>query len=455
MRRFAAILLMAISVGAAVAQDVTYTTLTIAYGKVRRKDGTYANIAGMKVPAKIERVKATTGHRPPASFFDPLVLPPQTHSSMVLQPLYWADQDPNNTNSSPYGEIDSTEFSSCSVLDDIQVNTNAINVAWQQLTFGMDNPTPHDFLIRWTVWNAYNPNAPDGTSAFSPYPVPSTYLLDFGVKWPHTQTQVGPIKVTINIASAQVYAPQTNFWFSSQFRQWQGGNPNAPFDDSVKNLFNQSSPPQMGFSDIYYWLDYVGSGADGKYEEQEKDIFGDASAPLQGNLLLKIEGNLSGSITDRLPTGVTLEKGVYVSGDFSDLWDSDNIYYKAKPDYTLQRGVDPIQLRIDGKSPSSNINSISFTLETGCDGGSAIQKIQLFRFRGPSPGWVDVDTHTVTAVDSNFTYVYTNANPEYFVNTDPSDLNRIRARVLLTPGTDTSRGFDVRFDHAKWTIGTP
>lgn len=453
MRRYAAFLLLALFAGSAVAQDVTYTTLTVAYGKVRMKDGSYADIKGMKLPAKIERVKSTKMIKPPTSYFEPAYRKAPAFSPMLaLQPLYWADQDPNNTNTIPYGQIDS-EFDSCSVLDDIQVAPNAVNIPWQQLTFGMNNPTPHNFLIRWTVWNAYNANAPAGTSAFSPYPVPSTYLLDFGVVWPQSQTQVGPLKITLNIASAQVYAPQTQFWFSQQFRQYQfPGNPEAPFDTNVMNLFNHVMPPQVGFSDVFFWLD-GGAALDGMYEEGEKDIFGDTQNPGQGNLLLKIEGNLSGTIQDCNPTTATLEKGVYISGDFSDLWFSDDFYYRGRPDWTQPRSVEPLQLVVTGRSPASNINSISFSCESGTTGGNATQKIQMYRYGGPTPGWVDVDTRAINTTDGNVTYIYTGANPQYFVN--PTDQNRMMARVKVSPDGNVARSFNVRFDRCRWQVSTP
>jgi hypothetical protein len=452
MRKYAALILGMLFAGSAVASDVTYTTLTVAYGKVRRKDGTYADLKGLKVPARIERVKTARRNPPPTPSFRPAISSaPAPLSAAVLTNIYWADQDPNNSGSLPYGEID-PEFVSCSVLDDIQINANGVNAPWQQLTWGMDNPAPHDFLIRWTIWNSYNASAPNGTSAFQPYPVPPTYMLDFGVKWPVTQTMTGPIKVTINIAAAQVAAPQTMFWFSQQFRIWQFGNPNAPFDTTVANLFNQSLPPQVGSSDVFYWLDLEG-GPDGKYEEQEKDIFGETQNPLQGNLLLKIEGNTSGSLVDALPTAAVLEQGVFVSGDFSDLHFSDDFYYIAQPNYTLPRTVEPIQLRIDGRSPQANINSISFTVESSTVGGDATQKLQLYRFGGATPGWVDVNTRTINGVDSSFTYVYTGANPQHFVN--PADQNRVRARVLVTPGAGAARSFVARIDRGRWAIGLP
>lgn len=453
MRSYAALIMGAVFVASAVASDVTYTTLTMAYGKVRRADGTYADLKGMKVPARIERVKSVISEKPPTSYFSPAINSMGAAPALALTSIYWADQDPNNSGALPYGEIGGG-FPSCSVLDDIQVNSNALNAPWQQITWGMNNPTPHNFLIRWTVWNSYNSSAPNGASAFQPYPIPPTYMLDFGVIWPSSQTQTGPIKVTINIAAAQVSAPQTNFWFSQQFRQYQfPGNPDAPFDLSVANLFNQSLPPQVGFSDVFYWLDAEGN-PDGKYEEQEKDIFGEPPAPpMQGNLLLKIEANTSGTLQDLQPTAAILEKGIYISGDFSDLHFSDDFYYKARPDSTLPRSVPPIQLRIDGRSPSANINSISFNVESSVVGGTATQKLQLYRFGGPTPGWVDVNTRTLNSVDSNYTYVYTNANPEYFVN--PADQNRVRARVLITPSPDAARSFTAQIDRGRWSVGLP
>lgn len=467
MRKIAALLVLgAFAVPAHAGPDVQYGVMTLAFGKAKRADGTIVDLTGMKLPVKVERIKAAKGLRPPGLFNTapaPFFGPPSNMSSaahpapapLALQTFYWADQDPNNTGALPYGLID-PEFESCSVLDDITVNANAIGKVWSQMTWGMDVGNLNTHLIRWTLFTTYNSSAPNGTSAFGPWPILPTYLLDFGAKWPPTgmQPEVGTFKITAGgFQIAQVSAPQTSFWMCQQLRQWQGGNPDAPFDTEMRCAFNQSLPPQLGASDIYYWLDREGSGPDGMYEEQEKDIFGETQNPMQGNLLLRMEGNSTSTVVDALPTNAVLEKGVFVSGDFSDLHFSDNFYYIARPDYTLPRNVEPIQLRIDGRAPQSNINSISFSVESSTVGGDGIQKLQLYRFGGLTPGWVDVNTRTITGIDSTYTYVYTGANPEYFVN--PADQNRVRARVLVTPGPGAARSFVARVDRGKWSLGIP
>lgn len=441
------------------APDVQYGVMTLEFGKARRADGTIVDLKGMQVRVKVERIKGTTLTRNPYSSLRPPPFGPPAPTALVpppaaqgLQSFYWADQDPNNTQTLPYGFLDS-EFDSSSVLDDIVVNANAIGKIWSRMTWGMDLPNLNTRLLRWTIFTGYNSGAPNGTSAFSPWPILPTYMLDFGARWPPIGIQPisGPQKVTAEgFQLAQVSAPQTNFWMCQQIRQWQFGNPDAPFDTESKNAFNQSLPPQVGFSDIFFWLD---AQPDGMYEEQEKDIIGESSAPLQGNLLLRLEGTATGSLVDSLPTNAVLEKGIYVSGDFSDLHFGDDFYYVARPDTTLPRLVEPIQLRIDGRAPQSNITSISFTVESSTQGGDGTQKMQLYRFGGPTPGWVDVNTRQINPIDSTFTYVYTGANPEYFVN--PADQNRVRARLLVTPNLNAARSFRARFDRGKWALGLP
>ena len=79
--------------------------------------------------------------------------------------------------------------------------------------------------------------------------------------------------------------------------------------------------------------------------------------------------------------------------------------------------------------------------------------MKLYRFGGPNPGWVDVNTRQINPIDSTVAYVYTGANPEYFVN--PADQNRIRAMLLVTPSVNASRSFRARFDRVKWALGLP
>lgn len=458
MRKIAALVVITALFGAAEAQpDVQYGTMTLSFGKARRADGTVVDLKGMKLRVKVERIKTTRNFRPP-SFFEPMPAPAPMAAS-ALQTYYHADQDPNNTGLLPYGVID-PEFDSSSVLDDFVVNANAIGKIWSQLTWGFEAGNLNRHLFRWTLFTTYNSAAPNGTSAFGPWPILPTWMLDFGAIWPPIgiQATLGPVKVTAaGFEPAQISAPSTNFWMCQQIRNYVfPGNPDAPFDPQMKNIFNQSLPPQVGFSDIYYWLD---SEPNGMYEEQEKDIFGEPSAPLQGNLLFRIEGNSTSTTQDALATGVQLEKGIFLSGDFSDLHFSDDFYYQARPDYALPRLVEPIQIKVIGRSPipngsnPANINSLSFNVESSVLGGSGTQKLQLYRFGGGSPGWVDVNTRTINSTDSNYTYVYTGANPEYFVNT--ADSNRMWARILITPGPDSGRVFTARVDRARWTVGIP
>jgi len=457
MRKLAALLLLTALVGAAQAQpDVQYGTMTLAYGKARKPDGTIVDLKGMKLRVKVERIKTTANFRPPS--FEPIA-PPAPFTAAALQTYYQADQDPNNTGILPYAVLD-PEFDSCSVLDDITVNANAIGKVWSHMTWGFDAGNLQRKLFRWTLFTTYNPNAPAGTSAFGPWPVLPTWMLDFGAVWPPVgvQATLGPQKVTATgFEVAQVSAPSTTFWMCQQIRNYVfPGDPNAPFDPTWKNVFNQSLPPQVGFSDVYFWLD---GNNDGMYEEQDKDIIGEPSAPLQGNLLFTIQGNSTGTTQDVLPTGTNLDQGIFVSGDFSDLHFSDDFYFQAKPNYTLPRGVEPIQVRVIGRSPVPNasnpvnINSLSFNVESSVLGGGATQKLQLYRFGGPTPGWVDVNTRVIQETDTNYTFVYTGANPQDFVNT--ADSNRMWARILITPDGTSARTFVARIDRARWTVGIP
>ncbi|MEQ1933698.1 MAG: hypothetical protein ABL962_07455, partial [Fimbriimonadaceae bacterium] len=301
-------------------------------------------------------------------------------------------------------------------------------------------------LIRWTIMDQYNPAAPAGTSAFQPYPIPSTYLLDFGVIWPGNTSQLPLVKVEISIASAQVAAPQTQFWFSQQFRQFNGfPDPDAPMESAIRNVFNQAAPATVGFSDVFFWFDL---DENGMYEEAERDTF---QLEELGNLLLVIKATTSGSLQDLNPISVTQDIGHFVSGDFTDLWFSDDFYYRSRPDYTQPRNVPPIQMSVEGISPTANINSIAFNWETATEGGAGTEVVQMWRYTG-TPGWVTVKTRALGGTDSNTTYVYTNANPAQFVN--PTN-RRVKAKIMVTPSPFSSRTFSARVDRTRWTVGLP
>ncbi|MEQ1820924.1 MAG: hypothetical protein ABL949_00245 [Fimbriimonadaceae bacterium] len=446
MRKFAALLLLSSLVVAFAPAQTTYKNLKVAFGKVRRADGSYADITGMTLKAKITPLHIkeigleTAADRLVAKLSHPRA------GRAPITAIYSADQDPGNTGNPQYGVIDSEVGPSSSILDDIEINAAHVNKPWQTLTFGFENSLFNDTLIRWTVMNQYNPAAPNGSSAFQPYPVPGNYLLDFGLIWPGNTTTLTQVKVELSIAAAQVAAPQTLFWFSQQFHQFNGfPDPDAPMDSSIRNAFNQISPPTIGFSDVFFWYDL---DEDGMYQEQEKDTFNNEGL---GNLLMVIKATTTGTLQDLNPISVTLDKGVFVSGDFTDLWFSDDFYYRAKPDYTQPRSVVPTQVIVEGISPSATVNSFAFNWETATEGGGGTEVVQLWRYRG-TPGWVTVKTRTLSGTDSNTTYVYTNANPEQFVDLTT---RRVKAKILVTPPATAARAFQTRIDRTRWTVGLP
>lgn len=448
MRKFAALLLLTSLAVAYAPAQVTYKNLKVAFGKVRRADGSYADLKGMTVRAKITPINASDVA--PKSEFEKLLsrISPQRAGRAPISSIYAADQDPGNTGTPIYGLIDEEIGPSASILDDIEINPTHVNRPWQTITFGMENPLFKDTLIRWTIMDEYNPAAPVGTSAFAPYPVPGNYLLDFGVRWPGNTTNLPLVKVEVGIALAQVSAPQTQFWFSQQFRElpnYNAPDPEAPMEASIRNVFNQAAPPTVGFSDVYFWYDI---DLDGMYQESEKDTF---QFEELGNLLLVIKASTTGTLQDLNPISVALETGNYVSGDFTDLWFSDDFYYRAKPDYTLPRTTPPLQIVAEGISPIAAINSFALNWETAAEGGSGTEIVQLWRYSG-TPGWVTVRTRTLNGTDSNTTYVYTNSNPAQFVN---ATTRRVKAKIIITPPTTSARSFQARVDRVRWTVGLP
>lgn len=455
MQRIAAFVLSLCLVASALSQEgARRVTIPLLYCKVRQKDGTVVNLQGVKLTGTMVPIRGTSIQPSRGNFTGPdlssLLGQSPRQGRAPLQSMYWADQDPNNTGSPIYGVIDPEIGPSCSILDDIQINSGHVGKILNQLMFGMSNEFFHNVLVRYTVMTGYNQGAPAGTSAFTPWPVPPDYLLDFGFIWNGSLQGGNPLfKVLLGgFAPYQISFPQDQVWLSQQFLV--PNNPPDPFtadfDETTMAVFNQSAPPQVGFSDLFFWYDF--NPPDKMYEEQEKDTFNNEGL---GNLLLRLVVDSSGSIVDLNPSTVIVDKGFYDSGDLTDLWFSDDFYYKARPDYTLNRGVPPIQIIVEGVTPNANITSLSFNVESACDGGGGVQKLQLYKYSSPA-GWVDVNTRSLDGNDYNYTYFWNQGSPSQFVN---PTTRRMRAKVLVTPDPTASRGFKLRLDRTRWTVGLP
>lgn len=431
--------------------------VTVAFGKVKAPNGKMVDISGIKLPYRMERIQTTKTSK--IAYTEPVgevgrnfKWPWEKGGPKVqgqggdsLQAIYQNDHQANG-NPNPYGEIG--DFFSCSIVDDITPIAGTLNKPWKWMTFGLNASAGSSFLCRYTAFNNYTTGRGAGVMAFDPYPVPSTYRFDFGFIWNNWPGDAR--KITVDISAAQVWSPANTFYLAMQYRQKTTPvNPDAPFNPDARVIFSQVENPQVGSSNVYFWLDQE---PDGIYAEDDIDSFGSESEPSGGNVLLKLEADTgSGGSVETVRAGdVTVGTGFYVSGNFLSTWFQDSSYYVVDPDLTLNRSLPPASIILTSLSPSLSISSLSasgFIKFTSL----GTFTVDLYRYSG-TPGWVQVASGSAANADVPFFGAYTAGQLNSFINQSTGE---IKMRVTGRPDDTAARNWRMSVNAANWTIGYP
>lgn len=461
MKKLALLSIAAMAVMASAAPDTNYDgVVRVAFGKVKQADGKWKDITGMLLPYRMNtgRLSAVLGLKPVNSTGIP------TNIRNLSPNPFWLPPSGRSGGITPYtgqsvtlySDVDGTgagildpSFPDPSSMDDL-VLSNGANKAWDNLRFGFFVGASHSFLVRWRCYSTYTTGL-GSSSAFS------NEYADFGVIIPSQSMDIMPDPDTgtpgtfhdwtINVQAAGVIAPSDVCYMATQFRSTQA-NGEGPFDTSMANIYNHTSPPSVGSSQDQIWYD--ADPLDGIYTEGEIDNFGEGNL---ANAFRYISSGGSSTTIDSLPPiSVTVPQGTLTSGNFLSLWSSNNQYVRAKPLYNVNRNTAPLQVVIESQPSTATALSMKFTVESAGFSAGGTQIVKLFNF---STGqYVTVDSRSIPAVDTTIVYQVPNSISQYIgnVGTAGSPDYRVRAKIEYFPPTDSSRQWDARIDYANWLV---
>jgi hypothetical protein len=283
------------------------------------------------------------------------------------------------------------------------------------------------------VFKTYVGGLGAGVSAFQ------QKIADFGVIFP--SQAVNTYKLTFGIAQAGVTVNQTQCYLATQYRE---PNPNGQgaFDPAFSIVFNPIAPPTIGNSENSFYYDYD-PVPDGIYDELEYEQIDGGLA----NFLLQID-TTSGSNQHTLnPVLMNLDMGSHISGDITDLYFSDDSYYRAGPSFTGSRQDPNIRIMVEGFAPQGTVQSMRFVCETATSVAGQTQRIELFNYQ--TQQWMLYDERTTTATDSVIEILIGNLPPQQFVH--PST-RRVRARIGIFAAPTAPKSWNVRVDQAVWYV---
>ena len=147
------------------------------------------------------------------------------------------------------------------------------------------------------------------------------------------------------------------------------------------------------------------------------------------------------------PTGLTVLRGLALSGGLPDLTESDDSRLVVRPWFVLTTQEAPVQVVVESTSPIPDPRKILFTLEASASIPNIGQKIELFNY--VTGRWETVDSHPATTADSIAEIVITK-NPERFIQ--PLTL-AMKAKISYKEaGPILLYPWQARLDHVFWTV---
>ncbi len=143
----------------------------------------------------------------------------------------------------------------------------------------------------------------------------------------------------------------------------------------------------------------------------------------------------------------TILRGIYVSGELSDILESDDSYLKFNPGFTLNSSEPPVWIVFDGVLPSDGPSSLAFFLEAGANTPNLTQLIEAYNWNTDQYELVDSQSGSFNA-DQLFSIDLTN-NVANFVE---NGTGRVRARIAWKPdGLVLLYPWTVCIDHVFWS----
>lgn len=148
-----------------------------------------------------------------------------------------------------------------------------------------------------------------------------------------------------------------------------------------------------------------------------------------------------------LPQSFSMFRGVLVSGVIQDLFASDNSAVVARAGLVLSSAEPPVQMVIEGVSPSLAPLELGFLVEARVSTPGLSQTIELFNF--VSGQWELVNTRTATTTDS-IAHAHVTNNPARFIRQGDG---AVRAKVSYkTVGLTLHYPWSASIDRSHWTL---
>lgn|GEM_PF-2918531 len=462
MRKFLPILAALLALpGLTAAQTQTYAgEVTVAFGWVKKADGTKVDISGMKLPYRAHKISAkkskivSNGLENPSNGLAPIKSPFQ----QILTNLE-PDNPKDSSDITVYQANAGTGYSTFpgvpSSLDDVNMISAGLNKPWTTLTFAMSYTGSFSpYVIRWRCFGS-NIDNPAGQSDFT------GEFADFGVNWTQNLGE-GSHLVEISIAQAAVSTGDSTIFVAQQFRRPNlvgfppAENGEGAFDGSVDNVFNNAADPTVGSSVNQFWYDWD-PVPDGIYENTEIDVFEAGFA----NQVLAIKVAGSGSVTPLSAANARTGIGRFVSGNLiSVLTAGDNNQFIINETITGDRQSPSGTIEVDFIQTAAEITGIRINGTASVSINGTDQWLDLYNFT--TNQWVQMasmpgiplglntfnEAYGGTVGYSNFTGT---VNHPFF---GPIPVIRARVRFKNT-NNNISRNWQMRLDHMQCQITTP
>jgi hypothetical protein len=158
--------------------------------------------------------------------------------------------------------------------------------------------------------------------------------------------------------------------------------------------------------------------------------------------------NYTGEVyVEVLPNSYTLFRGSTLSGGMSDLYSSDDSRWVLRPGAVFTNSEYPVQLILNGNSPSNAATILRFILESHSGAPNINQKLFLYNYN--SLQFEEMDSRTMSTADSTIT-VTVSSNASRFI--DPIT-GAMQAKIACRAnGAVFTYPWQARLDKAVWTV---
>lgn len=435
--------------------------MPITFGKVRQADGTIKDVRGIQLPYKMYRVKTKVVdpikvlHR--TQIFPGLGIPERRGGSgggvQILGGGLGSGSGGNgdihamsdlityNNDGGVYAVLDPAEFDNPSSLDDVNISSTGVGHLWNKLTFGFqfDDPSPHNFLVRWIVWsdkiastlpdNSFTNERADFGGIITP-PGTGAYVLEVG-----------------GLTAAGCVCDDTSAYVATQFRSASDLTGNGAFDNAVRCVYS-STVNTVGSSDPTFWFDNQ-PVADGNYTDPDEieQLSNDS-----GSLLYTIKvDSATTSITPLPENPINITTGRTENSDASQVWyDGDDAFLNITARLVDDRLIPSVAVEMTSTVPTASIFSYRISTASKVNRPNVTQKIEIFRYSNST--WVQLDSHLIAAANTMYSsdigYGGTIPLSQFVSSTVPK---KVKMRYTYFGGVG-SKKYTVSIDKMNWQI---